>query len=44
MCGLSEGIGWCGGEEGGWKLRVKVKEGVMEEGLVERMGWCGMSE
>ena len=35
ISGLSHGIGWCAPQQGTCKLTLNVKEGVIEEALVE---------
>ena len=41
--GLSHGIGWCAPQQGMCKLTLNVKEGVIEEALVETSGCSGMT-
>ena len=40
---LSHGIGWCAPQQGACKLTLNVKEGVIEEALVETIGCSGMT-
>ena len=43
ISGLSHGIGWCAPQQGMCKLTLNVKEGVIEEALVETSGCAGMT-
>ena len=43
ISGLSHGIGWCAPQQGMCKLTLNVKEGVIEEALVETTGCSGMT-
>lgn len=43
ISGLSHGIGWCAPQQGGCKLTLNVKEGIIEEALVETLGCSGMT-
>ena len=43
ISGLTHGIGWCAPQQGACKLTLNVKEGVIEECLVETIGCSGMS-
>ena len=43
ISGLSHGIGWCAPQQGTCKLTLNVKEGVIEEALVETSGCSGMT-
>ena len=43
ISGLSHGIGWCAPQQGMCKLTLNVKEGVIEEALVETSGCSGMT-
>ena len=43
ISGLSHGIGWCAPQQGMCKLTLNVKEGVIEEALVEMSGCSGMT-
>ena len=43
ISGLSHGIGWCAPQQGACKLTLNVKEGVIEEALVETIGCSGMT-
>ncbi|MDO5520047.1 MAG: hypothetical protein Q4G58_06105 [bacterium] len=41
--GLTHGIGWCAPQQGGCKLTLNVKDGIIEEALVETIGCSGMT-
>ena len=43
VSGLSHGIGWCAPQQGACKLTLNVKEGIIEEALVETLGCSGMT-
>jgi len=43
ISGLSHGIGWCAPQQGGCKLTLNVKDGIIEEALVETLGCTGMT-
>ena len=43
ICGLTHGIGWCAPQQGCCKLTLNVKNGVIEEALVETLGCSGMT-
>ena len=43
ICGYTHGIGWCAPQQGGCKLSLNVKDGVIEEALVETIGCSGMT-
>ncbi len=43
ICGLTHGIGWCAPQQGCCKLTLNVKDGVIEEALVETLGCSGMT-
>ena len=43
ISGLTHGIGWCAPQQGGCKLTLNVKGGVIEEALVETIGCSGMT-
>ena len=38
ISGLSHGIGWCAPQQGACKLTLNVKEGIVQEALVETIG------
>ena len=43
ISGLSHGIGWCAPQQGACKLTLNVKDGIIEEALVETLGCSGMT-
>ena len=43
ISGLSHGIGWCAPQQGTCKLTLNVKNGIIEEALVETVGCSGMT-
>jgi NifU-like protein involved in Fe-S cluster formation len=43
ISGYTHGIGWCAPQQGGCKLSLNVKEGVIQEALVETIGCSGMT-
>ena len=42
ISGLTHGIGWCAPQQGTCKLTLNVKEGVIQEALVETVGCSGI--
>ncbi|MDR2592244.1 MAG: hypothetical protein LBC59_05490 [Chitinispirillales bacterium] len=43
ISGLTHGIGWCAPQQGCCKLTLNVKDGVIQEALVETIGCSGMT-
>ncbi len=43
ISGLTHGVGWCAPQQGCCKLTLNVKEGIIEEALVETLGCSGMT-
>ena len=43
ISGLTHGIGWCAPQQGACKLTLNVKEGIIQEALIETIGCSGMS-
>lgn len=43
ISGLTHGVGWCAPQQGACKLTLNVKNGVIEEALVETIGCSGMT-
>jgi NifU-like protein involved in Fe-S cluster formation len=43
ISGLTHGIGWCAPQQGTCKLTLNVKEGIVQEALVETIGCSGMT-
>lgn len=40
---MTHGIGWCAPQQGACKLTLNVKEGIIEEALIETIGCSGMT-
>ena len=43
ISGFTHGIGWCAPQQGCCKLTLNVKDGIIEEALVETIGCSGMT-
>lgn len=43
ICGLTHGVGWCAPQQGACKLTLNVKDGIIEEALIETLGCSGMT-
>ena len=43
ISGFTHGVGWCAPQQGTCKLTLNVKNGVIEEALVETIGCSGMT-
>ncbi len=43
ISGFTHGIGWCAPQQGACKLSLNIKEGIIEEALVETIGCSGMT-
>ena len=43
ISGLSHGVGWCAPQQGACKLTLNVKDGIIEEALIETLGCSGMT-
>ena len=43
ISGLTHGVGWCAPQQGTCKLTLNVKDGIIEEALVETLGCSGMT-
>lgn len=41
--GFTHGIGWCAPQQGACKLTLNVKNGIIEEALIETVGCSGMT-
>ncbi len=41
--GFTHGIGWCAPQQGACKLTLNIKEGIIQEALVETIGCSGMT-
>ena len=44
VSGFTHGIGWCAPQQGACKLTLNVKEGVIQEALIETIGCSGMTQ
>jgi len=44
ISGLTHGVGWCAPKQGACKLTLNVKEGIIQEALVEVIGCSGMTQ
>ncbi len=40
---FTHGVGWCAPQQGACKLTLNVKEGIIEEALIETLGCSGMT-
>ena len=43
ISGLTHGIGWCAPQQGACKLTLNVKDGIIQEALIETVGCSGMT-
>ena len=43
ISGLTHGVGWCAPQQGACKLTLNVKQGIIQEALVETIGCSGMT-
>ena len=43
ICGFTHGVGWCAPQQGACKLSLNVKDGVIQEALIETIGCSGMT-
>ena len=43
VSGLTHGVGWCAPQQGTCKLTLNIKEGIIQEALVETIGCSGMT-
>jgi len=43
ISGYTHGVGWCAPQQGACKLSLNVKDGVIQEALVETIGCSGMT-
>ncbi len=43
ISGMTHGVGWCAPQQGACKLTLNIKEGIIEEALVETLGCSGMT-
>ena len=40
---MTHGVGWCAPQQGACKLTLNIKDGIIEEALVETLGCSGMT-
>lgn len=43
ISGLTHGVGWCAPQQGAAKLTLNVKDGIIQEALIETLGCSGMT-
>ncbi len=43
ISGVSHGVGWCAPQQGASKLTLNIKNGIIEEALIETIGCSGMT-
>ncbi|MCL2383806.1 MAG: hypothetical protein FWC79_06795 [Oscillospiraceae bacterium] len=43
ISGLTHGVGWCAPQQGACKLTLNIKEGIIQEALIEVIGCSGMT-
>jgi len=43
ISGLTHGVGWCAPQQGAAKLTLNIKNGIIEEALIETLGCTGMT-
>ncbi len=43
ISGFTHGVGWCAPQQGACKLSLNIKEGIIQEALVETLGCTGMT-
>lgn len=43
ISGYTHGVGWCAPQQGACKLSLNVKNGIIEEALIETLGCSGMT-
>ena len=43
ISGYTHGVGWCAPQQGACKLSLNIKDGIIEEALVETIGCSGMT-
>ncbi len=43
ISGYTHGVGWCAPQQGACKISLNVKEGIIQEALVETLGCSGMT-
>lgn len=43
ISGFTHGVGWCAPQQGACKLTLNIKNGIIEEALIETIGCSGMT-
>ena len=43
ISGFTHGVGWCAPQQGACKMSLNIKEGIIQEALVETIGCSGMT-
>ena len=43
ISGYTHGVGWCAPQQGACKLSLNIKDGIIQEALVETIGCTGMT-
>ena len=43
ISGLTHGVGWCAPQQGATKLTLNIKDGIIQEALIETIGCSGMT-
>ena len=43
ISGLTHGVGWCAPQQGACKLTLNIKDGIIQEAMVETLGCSGMT-
>lgn len=43
ISGLTHGVGWCAPQQGATKITLNIKDGVIQEALIETIGCSGMT-
>ena len=43
IAGLTHGVGWCAPQQGACKLTLNIKDGIIQEALIETIGCTGMT-
>ncbi len=44
ISGLTHGVGWCAPQQGCCKLTLNIKDGIIQEALIETVGCSGMTQ
>ena len=43
ISGLTHGVGWCAPQQGACKMTLNIKDGIIQEALIETLGCSGMT-